>query len=371
MSSVGTRTVLRRSGGTTVRGAGRRRGQLSLLGIGSVALVVSCLLAVAVGQADISVREVWTVVTDRLGIGFLQVSALGLGGTEVSAIRANVVWELRLPRALTAAMVGGGLALVGAIMQTLMRNPMADPYLLGISSGASLGAVSIIVAGLGGGMIAISGGAFVGALGSFMLVLAIAQQGGAIRPDRVILAGVAIGALFAACTSFVILWVADPQATQEAQFWLSGSLAAARFSSVTTVIWVLVPAVAICLWASRPLNAFAFGSDAAASLGVDVNKVRWLLLVTCSLLTGVLVAVSGAIGFVGLLVPHAVRFLVGVDHRHLLPAAVVVGGLFLLWVDVAARTMFEPREMPVGIITAMVGVPAFIWQLRRRQGVTI
>ncbi|WP_083441920.1 FecCD family ABC transporter permease [Nitriliruptor alkaliphilus] len=370
MSQTATRTVRRVLAGTTVTGADRRGGQLTLLGLGTAALLVSCLVAVGVGQADISVREVWTVVTDRSGLGFLQVSALGLGGTEISEIRANVVWQLRLPRALTAAMVGGGLALVGAVMQTLMRNPMADPYLLGISSGASLGAVSVIVAGVGGGMVAVSGGAFFGALGSFVLVLAIAQQGGAIRPDRVILAGVAIGAFFAACTAFVILWVADPQATQEAQFWLSGSLAAARFSSVTTVIWVLVPAVAICLGASRQLNAFAFGADAAASLGIEVNRIRWLLLVTCSLLTGVLVAVSGAIGFVGLLVPHAVRFLVGVDHRRLLPAAVVVGGLFLLWVDVAARTMFEPREMPVGIITAMVGVPVFIWQLRRRLGVT-
>lgn len=343
------------------------RGQLWLLGLGSLAVLTSCLVAVAVGQADISVREVWTVITDRLGLSFIRVPVLGLDGASVSGIRANLVWELRLPRAVTAAMVGGGLALVGAVMQTLMRNPMADPYLLGISSGASLGAVTVIVAGVGGGVLAVSGGAFVGALGSFAVVLAIAQQAATIRPDRVILAGVAIGALFAACTSFVILWVANPQATQEAQFWLSGSLAAARFSSVTTVLWALLPAVAVCLWASRALNAFAFGADAAVGLGVDVNKMRWMLLVTCSLLTGVLVAVSGTIGFVGLLVPHAVRFLVGADHRFLLPASVVLGGLFLLWVDVAARTMFEPREMPVGILTAMVGVPMFVWQLRRKR----
>lgn len=370
MNSLGTKTAADRTRGTKDLSAVRRLGQLPLLGLGVLALLASCLLAVTVGQADLAVREVWTVVTDRLGLGFLQVAPLGLEGAQMSEIRANVVWELRLPRALTAAMVGGGLAMVGAVMQTLMRNPMADPYLLGISSGASLGAVSIIVAGVGGGMIAVSGGAFFGALGSFVLVLAIAQRAGRIQADRVILAGVAIAALFAACTSFVIIWVANPQATQEAQFWLSGSLAAARFASVSTVVWVLVPAVVICLWASRALNAFAFGPDAAAGLGIDVNRVRWLLLVTCSLLTGVLVAVSGAIGFVGLLVPHAVRFLVGVDHRRLLPVAVVVGGLFLLWVDVAARTMFEPREMPVGIMTAIIGVPVFIWQLRRRTAVT-
>jgi iron complex transport system permease protein len=342
-----------------VRGRVRSR-QLFLLGIGLAALAASCLVAVTIGQADISLREVGIVVADRLGFGDLDASG-------VSQIRANVVWELRLPRAITAALVGGGLAVVGAVMQTLMRNPMADPYLLGISSGASLGAVLIIVASVGGGVIAVSGGAFLGALASFVLVLAIAQQAGSIRPDRVILAGVAIGALFAACTSFVILWVASPQATQEAQFWLSGSLAAARFSSVTTVLWVLIPALAVCLWSARSLNAFAFGADAAAGLGVDVNKVRWLLLITCALITGCLVAVSGTIGFIGLLIPHAVRFVVGADHRYLLPASVIVGGLFLLWVDVAARTLFEPREMPVGILTAMVGVPAFLWQLRRAR----
>ncbi|RLV56365.1 iron ABC transporter permease [Aeromicrobium phragmitis] len=345
---------------------GQRR-PLALLGVGVVALAVSCLVAVAVGQADIGLREVWTVVTDRLGLSFLRVDALGLGGTQVSQIDAAVLWNLRLPRALTAIMVGGGLAMVGAVMQTLMRNPMADPYLLGISSGASLGAVLVIVAGFGGGMVAVSGGAFLGALGSFLLVLTIAQTSGVIRPDRAILAGVAVGAFFAACTSFVIVWIADPHKTLGVQFWLSGSLAGARHDSVLIALLALLPAAAICWWASRALNAFAFGADAAASLGVEVNKIRWLLLVGCSLLTGVLVSVSGAIGFIGLLVPHAVRFLVGADHRYLLPASVLVGGLFLLWVDVAARSVFAPRELPVGVVTALIGVPVFVWQLRRRQ----
>ncbi|QBI21996.1 iron ABC transporter permease [Egibacter rhizosphaerae] len=338
-----------------------------ILPLGAILVVVSVLVAIALGQADLSVREVWTVASERLGLAWVQRPALGLHGVEVEPIRASLVWDLRLPRVLTAVLVGGGLACVGAVMQTLMRNPVADPYLLGISSGASLGAVSVIVVGLGGGLIAVSSGAFVGAIGSFVLVLAIGQHAGTLQPGRVILAGVAVGAFFAAVTSFLIIWVADPQATQEVQFWQSGSLAAARGPSVATASAVLVPVLVLFLASSRALNAFAFGPDAAATLGIQVERVRWLLLVACALLTGVLVAVSGTIGFVGLLVPHAMRFLVGSDHRRLLPASLLAGGLLLLWVDVLARTAFAPRELPVGIITALVGVPVFVWILRRQR----
>ncbi|WP_129664482.1 FecCD family ABC transporter permease [Phytoactinopolyspora endophytica] len=333
----------------------------------AVLLVVSVLAAVVIGQADITVREVWTVLTDRLNLSFLQVDAVGLGAQQPSAIRADVIWEMRLPRAVNAVVVGAGLAVVGAIMQTLTRNPMADPYLLGISSGASTGAVLVIVAGFGSGLVGVSAGAFAGALLAFVLVLVIGQRSGTLTPVRMILAGIAIGQLCNALTTFVILWVADPNATQDAQFWLSGSLAASRWSSMRIAAIVLIIALLLCLWRARALNAFAFGDDAAASLGVDVNRVRWTLLVACALLTGVLVAVSGAIGFVGLLLPHAVRFLVGPDHRLVLPLSCVLGGVFLLWVDTVARTVFDPRELPVGVVTAILGVPAFIWILRKKQ----
>lgn len=331
------------------------------------ALVGSILVAVTLGQAGISVREVWTVLTDRLGVSFLQVEALGLGAQHPSDIRADVIWNMRLPRTLSAALIGAGLAVVGAIMQTLTRNPMADPYLLGISSGASFGAVLVIVAGFGSGLFGVSLGAFGGAFLAFVLVLMIGQSSGVLTPVRMILAGVAIGALCSALTSFVILWVADPHATQDVQFWLSGSLAASRWSSLQIASVVFVAALLLCLWHARTLNAFTFGDDAAASLGIDVNRIRWTLLVACALLTGVLVAVSGSIGFVGLLLPHAVRFLVGPDHRLVLPLSALLGGVFLLWVDTMARTVFDPRELPVGVVTAIIGVPAFIWVLRKRQ----
>ncbi|PSL08528.1 iron complex transport system permease protein [Haloactinopolyspora alba] len=350
-------------------GTGRRRTlRIGAVLAASVALLVtSVLVTVVLGQADISVRHVWTVLSDRLGLSFLQVDVVGLGADRPNEIRADIIWQLRLPRALSAIVVGAGLAVVGAIMQTLTRNPMADPYLLGISSGASLGAVLVIVGGVGAGVLGVSAGAFAGALLAFALVLVIGQRYGTLTPVRMILAGIAIGQLCGAVTSFVILWVADPHATQDVQFWMSGSLAAARWPSLRLAAVVLVAALLLCLWQARTLNAFAFGEDAAASLGVDVNRIRWLLLVACALLTGVLVAVSGAIGFVGLLLPHAVRFLAGPDHRAVLPLSALLGGVFLLWVDTAARTVFDPRELPVGVVTAMVGVPAFIWVLRQRR----
>lgn len=360
---------------SSVPRAGRRTdapvgtgGSLGLVFLLALALLAgSVVVSVALGQSDLSVREVWTVATERLGLGWLRIGLFGLHGAEdISELRANLVWEMRLPRVLAAALVGGGLAVVGAVMQTLTRNPMADPYLLGISSGASLGAVAVIVAGLSLGSLGVAGGAFVGALGAFVLVLALGQRSGRLTPTRMILAGVAVGAFASAVTSFLIIWVADPHATQEAQFWLSGSLAAARLPTVYTMASAVLVGLVVCGLAARGLNAFAFGEDTAASLGIDVQRVRWVLLVVCALVTGLLVAGSGTIGFVGLLIPHAVRALVGPDHRRVLPLSALVGAVFLIWVDVVARIAFEPRDLPVGIMTAMLGVPVFLWILRRK-----
>lgn len=346
-------------------GGGRSLGIVFL--VVPVLLVVSIVVSVTIGQSDLSLREVWTVATDRLGLAWLRIDVFGLYGVDgITDLRANLVWEMRLPRVLAAALVGGGLATVGAVMQTLTRNPMADPYLLGISSGASLGAVAVIVAGLGLGSLGVSGGAFIGALGAFVLVLTLGQRSGRLTPTRMILAGVAVGALASAVTSFLIIWVADPHATQEAQFWLSGSLSAARLPSVYTMASAVLIGMLVCGVAARELNAFAFGEDAAAGLGINVQRTRWVLLVVCALVTGVLVAGSGTIGFVGLLIPHAVRALVGPDHRRVLPLSALVGATFLIWVDVVARVAFTPRELPVGIMTAMLGVPVFLWILRRK-----
>lgn len=321
-----------------------------------VSIAVSILVAVTIGPADLSVGTSWRVIIDHLG---------GPASGE-TRLRDNIVWELRLPRVLVAAIVGAGLGVIGAVMQTLTRNPLADPYLLGISSGASLGAVLVIVVGVGGA-VSVSVGAFVGAVGAFVLVLLVGQRAGRLYPTRMILAGVAIGQVCAAAMTLVILWVNEPHATQSVTFWMSGSLAGARWGSVGLGVAVLLGVLALCIWHGRSLNAFAFGEDAAASLGIDVNRLRWTLLIASALLTGTMVSISGAIGFVGLILPHAVRFVVGPDHHRVLPLTALVGAVFLIWVDTAARTVFAPRELPVGVLTALLGVPAFIVLMRRSE----
>lgn len=323
----------------------------------SVLLVASGVVAVTIGPADLSVADVWRIVLDHLG------------GPESGEplLRDHIVWQLRLPRVLLAGIVGAGLAVIGAVMQTLTRNPLADPYLLGISSGASLGAVMVLVAGIGAGVGALSLGAFVGATGAFALVLMFGRSRGRLTPTRMVLAGVAVGQACAAATTIVILWVNDPHATQSVTYWLSGSLSGARWTAVLLGLGVLAGVLALSIGYGRALDAFAFGEDAASSLGIDVDRLRWVLLVATALLTGTLVALSGAIGFVGLILPHAVRFVVGPSHHRVLPAAALVGAVFLIWVDTLARTVFAPRELPVGVLTAVIGVPAFIALLRRAE----
>ncbi|MER5837813.1 iron chelate uptake ABC transporter family permease subunit, partial [Streptomyces sp. NPDC002130] len=290
------------------------------------------------------------------------------GGTaaDVTPIRDGIVWDLRLPRTLLAALCGAGLGLCGAIMQSLLRNPLADPFVLGISSGASTGAVLIVILGVGSGVIGLSSGAFIGAVISFALVLLLAHAAGG-TPDRVILAGVAATQLFSALTSFIVITSADPEQTRGVMFWLLGSLGGADWLDVALCAAVVAVGLVVCLTHSRALDAFAFGEDAAASLGVNVWRVRVTLLLATALMTAVIVSVAGAIGFVGLVLPHAARALVGSNHRRLLPASALIGSIFLVWVDAVARTAIAPQELPAGVVTALVGVPAFAVILWRRK----
>lgn len=253
-------------------------------------------------------------------------------------------------------------------MQSLLRNPLADPFVLGISSGASTGAVLVIVLGVGAGAISLSVGAFVGALVAFGLVLLLAAGAGG-GTDRIVLAGVAGTQLFSALTSFIVTSSADAEQTRGVLFWLLGSLAGADWGDVALCGAVTVVALVACLLSAPALDAFAFGQDAAAALGVPVGTIRLLLLLVTALLTATLVSAAGAIGFVGLVLPHAARMLVGPGHRLLLPATALIGAVFLVWVDTAARTVLDPQELPVGVVTALIGVPAFTAILYRRRGV--
>ena len=317
-------------------------------------LVASVVLAVTFGPADITPGEVWASVLHHLGFGV----------TPLSDLRDGIVWELRMPRVLTAAAVGAGLAVSGAVMQALTRNPLADPYLLGLSSGASLGAVMVLLLGAA---IVLPLAAFLGALLALAATLALASSLGRITPSRTVLAGVAVSALASAVTSLIIFWWVTGDSYREILSWLLGSLAGARWPAVAiTFAAILIAGIPILL-SGRTLDSFAFGDTSAAALGVNVQGVRWGLLALTALLTGAMVSVSGSIGFVGLILPHAVRLLVGPRHRALLPLVALVGAIFLIWADTIARTAFDPRELPVGIVTAIIGAPVFALLLATRR----
>ena len=323
------------------------------------ALLLSIAVATTIGPAPLSVPEVVGSVLAHLGIGH----------DPLDALHDGIVWQLRLPRVLTAAAVGGGLALVGGVMQALTRNQLADPYLLGLSSGASLGAVSVLLLGLTlfGLPLLLPVAAFGGAILALLATLGLASSLGRITPTRTVLAGVAVSSLAAAITSFVIFWAATGDSYRDVLNWLLGSLAGARWPQVAIAVGSIVLIGLPLSFLGRVLDAFAFGDTTAASLGFSVGRVRWGLLGASALLTGALVSVSGSIGFVGLVLPHAVRLVVGPSNRPLLPLSALVGGTFLIWADTLARTLFDPRELPVGIVTALIGAPVFAVLLARRR----
>lgn len=325
--------------------------------VGVALLVVSVAVTVTFGPADLSVRDVYAVIGEHWGIG----------SSDLTALQDGIVWQLRLPRTLLAAVCGAGLALCGAIMQSLLRNPLADPFVLGISSGASTGAVLVAILGIGGGAVSLSMGAFGGAVLAFATVIALAAGAGG-GTARVILAGVAGTQLFSAVTSFIVMSSANAEQTRGVLFWLLGSLSGADWTDVMVCGAITSFGIIVCLLMSSSLDAFTFGNSAASSLGVSVHRVRILLLTVTALITASLVSAAGAIGFVGLVLPHAARLLVGPRHGRLLPATILVGAVFMVWVDAVARTLFAPQEIPVGVVTALVGVPAFALILFRMRG---
>ena len=323
------------------------------------ALLLSVAVPVTIGMADLSVGEVLRSLAAHCGFPVRPLAPL----------KDSIVWDLRMPRVLLAGLVGAGLAVCGAVLQALTRNPLADPYLLGISAGASTGAVSVLVLGLGAGTAALSAGAFAGSVAAFATAVLLAGRRWT-RPARILLAGVATAQLFSAVTSLIVVAQASPDSTRTILFWLLGSLAAASWPAVALAAVVAGAAVLGC-WAAAPaLDAFAFGADVAQTLGFSPVRVRALLFAVTALLAAVLVAASGAIGFVGLIVPHAVRRITGSRHRVLLPACALAGAVLLIWADTAARTVFAPQELPVGVVTALLGVPAFAVLLRRTGGVS-
>jgi iron complex transport system permease protein len=297
------------------------------------------------------------------------VASVVLGPADVPVgelLRSDIVWNLRAPRALLAFLVGGSLGVAGAGLQALVRNPLADPFLLGLSGGAGLGAVVAIALQLSGPW-ALPLAAFVGALAALGLVYRLGRiggTGGALDPRILLLGGVAIGA-FAAAITTAIVSLADAAELRNAFLWLWGGLSGASWDTVLLIALYAPIPLAVLLAASRPLDLLALGEEPAGYLGADVEAVKRRVYLSASLLTAAAVAVSGVIGFVGLVVPHIARLTWGHRHRALLPAAFIGGGALLAIADTLARTVVAPRELPVGVVTALIGVPVFALLLRR------
>nr|WP_244900447.1 iron ABC transporter permease [Streptomyces nanshensis] len=322
-------------------------------------LLVSVVVAIGLGPSVIApagtARYLWAA----------------LSGGEIRASEATtyqVVWEIRAPRVLLAALVGAGLSTMGVAIQAMVRNALADPYVLGVSSGASVGAVGVTVTGglAGFGIHATSAGAFLGALAASALVYAAAAARTALSPLRLILTGVAMALGFQAVMSVIVYLIPGSEATSTVLYWTMGSFGAASWAALPVVAVAVLLGIAVLSRHSRALDVMALGDETAASLGVSPDRYRRGLLVLISLVTGAMVAVSGAISFVGLVMPHLVRMVVGAVHARVLAVAPLAGAVFMVWVDLVARTLVAPRELPLGVITALVGVPVFVTLMRRR-----
>lgn len=313
---------------------------LALLALGALSALLAALM---LGSISLSPAGLWDV----------------LSGDE-KGITGNIILELRLPRALAAFAVGGMLALAGAQMQVLLGNPLADPYILGISGGAAVGALLAML--LGAAAFGINSGALTGALAAMLLVFGLAHGRGAWSPTRLLLTGVVVAAGWGALISFLLV-MAPQQNLPGMLFWLMGDLAHADHALPGLLI--LAFGLLITLPRARSLNLLARGEQQAAVLGVEVKPLRLQLYLTASLLTAAAVTIGGSIGFIGLVVPHILRLFAGSDHRLLLPASVLGGGTLLLLADTLARTVLAPQQLPVGVLTAMLGVPLFLYLLQR------
>jgi iron complex transport system permease protein len=321
-------------------------------------LVVSICAGVALGTVGVPFDKTVAVLLDHL--------VPGAHAHGYSAVQDQFVWEFRMPRVLLAAIVGSGLAVVGTVMQAVVRNPLADAYVLGVSSGAGFGAVlAFLVLDVSSGAIRY-GASFLGALAALALVLALAGQRGRLTPGQVVLVGVSLAYIFTALTSFLIYRSDDPRAAQSVVFWLLGTLQDASFSVLAVPALAVAVGLVAALWYARGLNALVVGDETAAALGYEVHRMRMVLLVAGALVTGVLVSVAGGVAFVGLIVPHAVRLVIGSDHRRLLIVSALSGAVFLVLVDIACRFAARPQELPLGVVTAVLGGPYFLYLLRSR-----
>lgn len=339
---------------------GRRRAIRGAMCITLLAagLAASVPVAVGVGPVPIPADTVARILAHHLA---------DTGAVDWTSAQDNIVWRLRAPRVLLAACVGAALSVAGAAVQALVRNPLADPYLLGVASGASTGAAATILFGLGAGVLGLTGSAFAGAIGAIALVFAIARTGGALNGARLVFAGIAVAFALTAVTNFLIFASDSRDGARAVLFWTLGSLSRAHWGTLPIAALAAAGITAAMALQARRLDALAIGDEAAHSLGTDPTRFRAATALLVAFAVAAAVAVAGAIGFVGLVVPHLARLLVGASHRLVVPAAALAGALLLVWADALARTMLAPEEIPLGILTALVGTPLLIVLVRRQS----
>lgn len=330
-----------------------------IIGVGCALACVSLVVALVLGSAEVSFSQAWSVLASHV---------LGQEAAVPKSVD-SIVWDLRLPRSLLALIVGAGLAVSGVAMQTLVRNPLADPYILGISSGAGVGATAVILFGWFGSLpvSALTVGALVGAAAASFAIMAFARTRAGLTPLRLVLGGVVLSAAFSALSSFMVFAGPDPRAAQSVMFWMLGSVAGATWAKLWFPLVAVLVVSTYFVMRSRQLDALATGRETAAAVGVEVPKLRMGLFLAQSVLVGSIVAVAGGIGFVGLVIPHAARILVGASHRLLIPVALTGGALFMLWVDVLARVIGGSQEMPLGVVTGLIGAPLFLYLMAKNS----
>lgn len=324
-----------------------------------IVFILSIIFSIGLGSVQVAPRQVVRVLSSHL---------FGTTQNNFTPIENNIVWVLRLPRVLLGAIVGATLAVVGVTMQALVRNNLADPYILGVSSGASVAATLAIITGVFGflGTYALPVGAFIGAMVTMMFVYWIAQVKGRIQISQLLLCGIAVSMSMDGIKNVIILSAPNALGLHNATFWMSGSLASAKWGYLGLPFFALIIGLCILLVHYRQLNLITLGDNSAISLGVNVKNTHKLLMVIASIMTGIVVSVSGVIGFVGLMVPHIARLFVGANHKYVLPASAFLGAILIIWVDVAARMIIAPEELPVGVLTAVFGGPIFIILLKRK-----
>ena len=339
----------------------KKQGYLIICAGMIVALVIALFWAMSIGTVKLPMASIYNTVMEQL------VSGQPIEGADYGPVH-DIIWLLRLPRLVLAALVGMGLSVCGVIMQAVVKNPLADPYILGISSGASLGATAAILLGigvaLGENFVGIA--AFIGAFAMSLGVLFISNLGGRSNSVKLLLAGMALSAVCGAFSSFIVYFANNKEGMQTIAYWMMGSFAGAKWETLAVIGPIVVLAVMFFWTQSRMLNLMLLGDESALTLGTDLHIYRQIYLLVSSLIVGFVVYAAGMVGFVGLVVPHVIRMLVGTDHKKLIPVSALTGAVFLVIADGLCRVIIPRTEMPIGILISLIGAPCFVYLMIKK-----